>query len=128
MLLVEDDDLSIDVMRRIFQNDFEMDISESAEEYSAKYDETIYDIIIMDISIKGDKNGLELIKEIKASPRYTGTPIICLTAHAQNKVRRQALEAGADMFITKPVAQMALKEAIQSLLKRDYFLRASLKT
>ena len=45
MLLVEDDDLSIDVMRRIFENDFEMDICESAEEYDEKYPETIYDII-----------------------------------------------------------------------------------
>ncbi|PJB01235.1 MAG: hypothetical protein CO127_04845 [Ignavibacteria bacterium CG_4_9_14_3_um_filter_36_18] len=117
MLLVEDDDLSIDVMRRIFENDFEMDICESAEEYYEKYPETIYDIILMDIAIKGDKNGFEFIKEIKASPKFTGSPIICLTAYAQNKVKQEAMEAGADVFITKPVTQIALKEAINSLLK-----------
>ena len=116
MLIVEDDDLSIKVMRRIFQSDYEMDYCESAEEYYAKYSKTNYDIIIMDISLKGGKTGLELIREIKASPSYKGTPILCLTAHAQTKMRQTAIESGSDLFITKPVSNKILKEAVGSLL------------
>ena len=117
MLIVEDDDLSISVMRRIFKNDFEIFICDSAEEYYEKHSKNIFDIIIMDISLKGTKNGLELINEIKAVPSYTGTPILCLTAHAQTKMRRTAIESGSDLFITKPVSNSVLKEAVKSLLK-----------
>lgn len=117
MLIVEDDDLSIKVMRRIFQTDFEIDFCESAEEYYKKYSNYNFDIIIMDISLKGTENGLELIKEIKASPSFTGNPILCLTAHAQIKMRQTAMESGSDLFITKPVSNKVLKEAVEHLLQ-----------
>ena len=117
MLIVEDDDLSIKVMRRIFQGDFDLVFCESAEKYYENYSNNNFDIIIMDISLKGAKNGLELIKEIKASPSFTGTPIICLTAHAQTKMRQTAIESGSDFFITKPVSNKILKETVASLLK-----------
>ncbi len=117
MLIVEDDDLSIKVMRRIFQNDFEIDYCESVDEYYEKYSKKKYDIIIMDVSLKGTKNGLELIREIKAAPTFTGTPILCLTAHAQTKMRQTAIESGSDLFITKPVSNKILKEAVASIIK-----------
>ena len=117
MLIVEDDDLSIKVMRRIFRADFEIFICDSAEEYYEKHSNNNFDIIIMDISLKGTRNGFDLIKEIKASPLFTGTPILCLTAHAQTKMRRTAIESGSDLFITKPVSNIVLKEAVEFLLK-----------
>jgi len=117
MLIVEDDDLSVKVIRRIFQNDFKIDYCESVDEYYEKYSKTKYDIIIMDVSLKGTKNGLELIREIKAAPTFTGTPILCLTAHAQTKMRQTAIESGSDLFITKPVSNKILKEAVASIIK-----------
>jgi CheY-like chemotaxis protein len=121
MLVVEDDILSQNVMRRIFksdfESDFEIDFCESVKEYYEKYSNTNYDIIIMDISLKGIRNGLELIKEIKEAPSYTGTPILCLTAHVMEKTRKTAIESGSDLFITKPVKNKILKEAVASLVK-----------
>ncbi len=117
MLVVEDDILSQKVMRRIFKSEFEIDFCESVEEYYEKYSKTNYGIIIMDISLRGARNGLELIKEIKASQSFTGTPILCLTAHAQIKMRQTAIESGSDLFITKPVSNKILKEAVASLMR-----------
>ena len=117
MLVVEDDLLSQKVIGRIFKNDFGIDFCESVEEYYEKYSNNNFDIIIMDISLKGTKNGFDLIKEIKASPSYTGTPILCLSAHAQIKMRQTAIESGSDLFITKPVSNKVLKEAVEFLIK-----------
>ncbi|MCX6175344.1 MAG: response regulator [Ignavibacteriales bacterium] len=117
MLVVEDDILSQNVLRRIFKSDYEIVFCESAEEYYEKYSEKKYDIIIMDVALKGIKNGLELTKEIKAAPQFTGTPILCLTAHAQTKLRQTAMESGSDLFITKPVSNKVLKEAVASLIR-----------
>jgi len=50
MLIVEDDDLTIKLMRRIFRTDFEVSICDSAEEFYEKYSKNIFNIIIVDIS------------------------------------------------------------------------------
>jgi len=121
MLIVEDDDLSQKVMRRIFQFDYILDFCESAEEYYEKCSLIKYDIIIMDVSLKGTKNGLELTKEIKEAQTYTGTPILCLTAHAQTEMREKAIESGADFFLTKPVPTNVLKDAAASLIKNSLY-------
>jgi len=117
MLIVEDDILSQNVLRRIFKNDFEVNFCESAEEYYEKFSLTNYEIVIMDIAIKGSKNGLELIKEMKTDPSHAVTPVLCLTAHAQAKMERNAIESGADLFITKPVTTQRLRESVYSLIK-----------
>ena len=118
MLVVEDDDLSQKVMRRIFDKDFEVYLCESADEFYDKYSDSNYDIIIMDISLKGNKHGLDLIKEIKQVPMHAQTPIICLTAHAQMKTRKTAIECGSDLFLTKPVTNKVLKDAVAFLLRQ----------
>jgi DNA-binding response OmpR family regulator len=119
MLIVDDDNLTIKLMRRIFRNDFELFICDSAEEFYEKYSNTNFDIILMDLSLKGDKNGIDLMKEIKASSSYTGTPILCLTANAQPEIRETAIESGADLFITKPVSIKVLREAVKFHLKSE---------
>lgn len=52
--------------------------------------------------------GLDLIKEIKALPSFINTPFICLTAHAQAKTRKTAIDSGVDLFLTKPIANNVL--------------------
>ncbi|MDP3445565.1 MAG: response regulator [Ignavibacteria bacterium] len=120
MLVVEDDDLSQRIFKLIFKNNFEIDICESSDEYYEKYYKTNYSIIIMDVSISGSLNGLELMKKIKEDPEFVDTPIICLTAHAQPKMRLTAVEAGADIFLTKPVNNKILREAVESLLLSEH--------
>ncbi|KUO61473.1 hypothetical protein APF79_01380 [bacterium BRH_c32] len=118
ILIVEDDIYSQDLMRKIFRKDFETDICSSSEEYHEKYSDKKYCVMIIDVSIKGRKNGLEFIKEIRGITSTKNTPIICLTAHAQTKMREMALDSGADLFITKPVLNKTLKEAITYLIMR----------
>ena len=118
MLIVEDDDLTQKVLSKIFSGDFQIDICESAEEFYQSYSSNRYDIIIMDISLRGSKHGLELTKEIKASVDHGSTPILCLTAHALLKDKKNAIESGIDAFITKPVSNNILKETVASLLKQ----------
>lgn len=119
MLVVEDDGFSIMAMKMIFQTDYEIFVCDSAEEYYEKYSKINYDIIIMDILLNGQKNGLEFMKEIKAVPSYNHTPIVCLTAHAQTELRQIAIQSGVDLFITKPVSNKVLKEAVAALIDKN---------
>jgi CheY-like chemotaxis protein len=44
------------------------------------------------------------------------TPIIAVTAHASEEIRRRVLDCGGDAYITKPVPKARLLEAIQSVV------------
>ena len=62
----------------------------------------------MDISLHGQKNGLELTKELKSMPEYKEIPVVCLTAHVFEKDKDNALDAGVDVFLTKPIENKVL--------------------
>lgn len=119
MLIVEDDDLSVLVMQKLFQTDFEIFIATSAKEFYEYFNNNVFDIVIMDISLRGGKSGLEIIEEINADPKYPGTPILCLTAHSHKEIKQKAIQVGVDHFLTKPVSNVVLMEAVQSVIKID---------
>jgi len=116
MLIVEDDVLTQWMLLRIFKDKFNVNIIGSIEEFIQSYEKTNFDVIIMDISIKGSKSGLELTKRLKADPFFSKTPIICLTAHALMKHRRLAMEAGVDLYLTKPISNNVLKEEVNKII------------
>lgn len=116
MLIVENDLLSQNLLQRIFRSEFEINICNSGEDYYEAFSTTKFDIILMDVSLNGSMNGLELIKDIKGTNILKDTPILCLSAHAETRTRQAALEAGAEIFITKPVQNHVLREAVESLL------------
>lgn len=118
MLVVEDDYLSQRVFQRLFKKDFNVDFCDSSDEYYKNFSNEKYDIIIMDVSLKGKKSGLDLIHEIKSIQDKRNTPIICLTAHAFAKDRTNAIESGADLFLAKPVMNEILLDAVKLLINK----------
>ncbi len=120
LLFIEDDDLTQKMIRKIFEGEFAVETCASAEEFYQKYKSDSFDIVIMDISLKGEKHGIDLTKELKTLPAYSKTPILCLTAHAFQKDRTNAFHAGVDAFLTKPVQNSMLKETVQSLISNTF--------
>jgi len=72
----------------------------------------------MDISLHGEKDGLQLTKELRQNPQYKNIPIVGLSAHAFQKDRASAYEAGVDIFITKPVQGNLLMESLATVLEQ----------
>lgn len=58
------------------------------------------DLILMDINLP-NKNGLELISEIRQKEQYQDTPIIALSALHHPKVIKKAMNSGANTYFTK---------------------------
>jgi CheY-like chemotaxis protein len=103
LLLVEDDKNTQNIYRKMFSLHFKVEVCDNDEEFYKLLKKFKFDIIIMDISLKGFKDGLQLTKEIKNNPDFKNIPVICLTAHAFPQDRENALDAGVDEFLTKPV-------------------------
>jgi two-component system chemotaxis response regulator CheY len=62
-------------------------------------------------------NGLEFIKALRASPAFTGLPIVFLTTESNDAVKQQAKQAGATGWITKPFTQEQLLAVVNKLVR-----------
>lgn len=126
LLIAEDDFENQKFLQLFLKKYFTVDICDSAHTFYELLNKEKYDIILMDISIKGEKNGLELTRELRNNPNYSAIPIICYTAHAFNKDRINALEAGCDIYLSKPSDIHTLLNALFDLLSvKGKFLMGS---
>jgi len=117
ILIVEDDKLNQDALRIFLKNKYKIETCDSEKPFfNIIYSKKI-DLIIMDISLNGPKNGLELTEEIKKHPDFKDIPIICLTAHTGNTDEKNAINAGADVFMTKPVSSSTLLQVVEDYLR-----------
>ncbi len=121
LLITEDDFENRKFLEIFLKRYFQVDVCDSSESFYNLIGKHNYDIILMDISIKGRKNGLELTKEMKSNPELCNIPIVCYTAHAFNKDRLNALDAGADAYISKPSDIRVLLNSLIDLLKGKGF-------
>lgn len=117
LLITEDDFENQKLLQFFLKKYFSVDICDSSETFYELIKTNKYDLILMDISIKGKKNGLELTKELKNDPDYSTIPIVCYTAHAFYKDRINALDAGCDVYISKPADIHTLLDSLFDLLK-----------
>jgi len=75
------------------------------------------DLIILDLMLPG-MDGLEVCKELKKESKTALTPIIMLTAKAQESDKVVGLELGADDYVTKPFSPRELIARIKAVLRR----------
>jgi two-component system, OmpR family, alkaline phosphatase synthesis response regulator PhoP len=75
------------------------------------------DVIILDMMMPG-MDGIEVCKEIRKSPKLNETQILFLTAQDDDFTQVEALEAGGDDFLGKPVKPKILTSRINVLLRR----------
>lgn len=72
-------------------------------------------VILADLSMPV-MDGMQLVREIKASPATRDIPIIAVTAHALASDRDRALEAGFDGYIAKPFRPSLFLRELQRVL------------
>src|SRR5580704_11671088 len=73
------------------------------------------DLVITDISMP-EMNGVELCREIRA---VSQVPIIVLSVRNQDLIKVEALDAGADDYVTKPFSIQELQARVRAQLRRS---------
>ncbi len=115
LLVVEDDYENQKFLEIFLKRKFDLDICDSADTFYALIEKSKFDIILMDISLRGKKDGLQLTKELRQNEKYKNIPIVALSAHAFQKDKENAYQAGVDAFLTKPVQNEVLLETLVKL-------------
>ncbi|QQS36668.1 MAG: PAS domain S-box protein [Ignavibacteriales bacterium] len=117
ILIVEDDLTSQELMKTILRKYYIVNIATTAQEALDALKENPYELILMDISIRGGVNGLELTKQLRKTPEYSDIPIIAVTAHAFPSDHQRSLEAGCNEYISKPFESKELLEKVREQLE-----------
>ena len=90
-------------------------LAASSEEAMARVEECQPDLVLMDIVLKGEKNGIETVKDIRA--RYD-IPVIYLTAYDNQFLVDQAKLTDNHGYLLKPFKDRELHIAIELALHR----------
>jgi len=80
--------------------------------------EHLPDIIVIDIGLP-DINGHEVARRLRGGATTSAIPLIALTGYGLEQDRKDALAAGFDVHLVKPVKTNALTEAIQECVSRS---------
>lgn len=119
VLVVEDDPDSQTLMSTILRGHYRVRIASSDEETRRELDREPIALVLMDFSLRGSaQDGLALTRTLRADSRWARMPIVALTAHASMEDRAQAIAAGCDAFLTKPVSMAELAATIGPLIER----------
>ena len=76
-----------------------------------------FDLVIADLNMPG-KNGLELVKSLRAKPDFRFAPILMLTTEHRDEVKAAGKEAGVTGWIVKPFDPTLLLDVVKKVLKK----------
>lgn len=83
-----------------------------------------WDLVVLDISLGGGRNGLDALKEIREMrPRLR---VLILTMHDEEQYARRAFKAGAAGYITKDSSRAELREAINKVIEGGNYVSPAL--
>ena len=122
LLVVEDNDLNLEIASTLLKEaGFEVDTAENGKIAVEKVEAASagrYDLILMDIQMP-EMDGYEATRRIRALPdaKKAALPIVAMTANAFEDDRKNALHAGMNGHIAKPLDIQKLFQVLSELLK-----------
>ena len=116
VLVVEDEPLLAQAIADgLHAEGFTVDIASDGAEGLWRAGEYAYDVIILDIMLPGI-NGYEVCRRLRAAG--DPTPVLILTAKDGEHDEADALDLGADDYLTKPFSYLVLLARLRALLRR----------
>jgi len=115
ILIVEDDLHSQLYFRKLLSGLYDTDVASTAREAYDLLHSKAFDLVLMDISLKGDEDGLSLTRRLREEEAFRKIPIVAVTAYAFPDDRKRALESGCSDYLSKPVSSNDLHRKIAEL-------------
>jgi two-component system, cell cycle response regulator DivK len=121
VLVVEDEPDAQTLLRYILEPKYEVITASSGEEMRRQleaYPERM-SLILMDLKLEGDEDGVALTKHLRGEDRWKVIPIIALTACSTGDDLRRAIEAGCDDYVPKPFYRKQLTGLVERLIDNN---------
>ncbi|AFH49754.1 PAS/PAC domain protein [Ignavibacterium album JCM 16511] len=118
VLLVEDDPINIQTITAFIGNLVQLTAVNNADDAIEIAKNKNFDLILMDIGLSGDKNGLDVVREIRMMPQYHSTPIAAVTAYAMDSDRDKMLSSGCTHYLAKPFPRKQLIDLLEEIFSK----------
>ena len=118
ILVVEDEPNIVISLRFLLENaGFDVEVETNGREALEHILSNTPDALVLDVMLP-ELDGFEILQKIRSDENVSGLPVLMLTAKGQREDRKNALDFGADLFITKPFSNSEVVEAVESLTTR----------
>ncbi len=117
-ILVVDDEPSIQriLRRNLSVSGYEVLVAEDGKQAVELARLHQPDLILLDLWLPGEMDGMGVCMRVR---QWTQTPIIILSARTEEKQKVQALDLGADDYLTKPFSNEELQARVRACLRRS---------
>jgi two-component system alkaline phosphatase synthesis response regulator PhoP len=116
LLIVEDErSIALGLKTDLTLEGYEVEVVPDGDTALQRAREGAFDLILLDVMLP-KKDGLSVCRELRRSG--ISTPIIVLTAKAEEASKVLGLELGADDYVTKPFSPLELRARIKAVLRR----------
>ncbi|MEE9189346.1 MAG: ATP-binding protein, partial [Candidatus Neomarinimicrobiota bacterium] len=117
ILLVEDDPGSRKLVRTLLKDHYHVITAETVEQAKEKLKTGKVHLALLDLSLIGNEDGLDLVRWMRNTKRWKSCPVIALTAHAFTTDRDLCLSEGCNDYLIKPIKKDLLHNKINALLQ-----------
>ncbi|WP_172622787.1 PAS domain-containing hybrid sensor histidine kinase/response regulator [Aquicella siphonis] len=120
VLLVEDNVINQKIAK-VMLEDFgcRVDIVDNGQKVMERIGDLIhYDIIFMDVGLP-DISGFDIVSKLRAIPKLVRVPVVAMTAHILERDRQQAIDAGMNHMIPKPISYEDIASVLEEYSRRN---------
>lgn len=115
---VEDDTDIREIEQYTLQSmNMETEVFADGTSFFAAVEKRIPDLVLLDIMLP-DMSGIDILKRLRAGARTRNIPVIMATAKGAEYERVNALDLGADDYLTKPFSLIEMVARINAVLRR----------
>jgi signal transduction histidine kinase len=115
VLVVDDDPEMSRFIASVLSDEYRIVNANGGREALAQIARRRPDLVLTDVMMP-EMSGDELVREIRKNADLDGIPIVVLTARADDALRVQLLEAGAQDYVMKPFSRVELKARVRNLI------------
>ena len=117
ILIVEDQSDIRKLIRMTLEfEDYDIHEAVNGVEGLRKAIEIAPDLILLDVMMPGELDGLAVCARVRADPALRQTKVVLLSARSQRQDFEAGTKAGADAYLAKPFSPLQLIESIERLL------------
>lgn len=128
VMVVDDDPQVLTALPRLLIPwGLHVSVLDNSLQFLEKLEPTAPDLLILDVNMP-HISGIELCQVVRSEPRWSGLPILFLTAHTDADTMQQVFAAGADDYVGKPIVGPELVTRIFNRLERSRLLRSLAET
>lgn len=119
VLVVDDEQMTRDLLSLMLKPvGYEIFEAEDGLDALQKLVDHVPDIILLDVMMP-NMDGITTCREIRRNPNTAHIPVIMLSARTYGTAVDEGLAAGANQYLTKPIARKKLIEAIDQLINNQ---------